>query len=199
VTDATPNRRVRLLAQDWVLAAVAALAEGDLRGVAVEPLARGLGVTKGSFYHHFGDLDALIRALVGYWEEEGTDRVIERLDALTDPRERLRELVHVSWERLDHLRAEAALGAAAASGDARVAPVVARVTAKRLAYIERLYRALGHTPALAKRRALHALATYLGTVALAGAGALRDARALRSYMTHVESVLVPPPRRGRRP
>ncbi|MBX3276086.1 MAG: TetR/AcrR family transcriptional regulator [Sandaracinaceae bacterium] len=190
--EGKPPRRGRpgLEPSDWIDAAIEALAEGGLPAVAIEPLARRLGVTKGSFYHHFGSLDALVEAVLEAWEEGGTDRVIRDLDAQADPRERLRALVHVSWDRLDHLRAEGALSAAAASGDARVAPVVARVTAKRLAYVERIYRALGHPRAAARRRALHALAAYLGTVTLVGAGAIGGERELRAYARHLEAALL---------
>lgn len=193
MTDTSPSRasRLRHSPRDWLEAAVAALAEGGLSNVAIEPLARRLGVTKGSFYHHFANLDALILALLALWEQEGTDAVIESLDSVVDPRERLRGLVHVSWERIDHLRAEAALTAAASTGDPRVAPVVARVTSKRLAFVERTYRALGCKPTAARHRALHALSTYLGTVSLVGAGALNGDRELRAHMRYLEGVLVP--------
>lgn len=185
--------RVRLEPRHWLEAAVAALAEGGIDRVAIEPLARRLGVTKGSFYHHFTSLDALVDALLAHWAHEGTEQVIAALEAIGDPRERLRRLVHVSWERLDHLRAESALAAAAAAGDARIAPVVARVTARRLAYVQQSYRALGHTPAAARRRALHALASYLGTITLVGAGAIRDERELRAYQRYLADVLVQGP------
>src|SRR4051794_41398282 len=39
----------------WEAAALDAFEAGGLRAVAVEPLARALGVTKGSFYWHFKD------------------------------------------------------------------------------------------------------------------------------------------------
>ena len=193
MNETSPRAGTRTLRspRDWLEAAVVALAEGGLSRVAIEPLARRLGVTKGSFYHHFESLDALVRALLEHWEREGTDAVILSLDALEDPRERLRGLVQVSWERLDHLRAEAALAAAASAGDPRVAPVVARVTAKRLAYVQRTYRALGCTPAVARHRALHALASYLGTVTLVGAGALSNERELRAHVRYLEGALVP--------
>lgn len=190
--DSSPPRRGRpgLEPIDWIEASVGALAEGGLASLAVEPLARRLGVTKGSFYHHFASLDALVAAVLVHWEEVGTDRVIDTLDTEPDPRARLRALVQVSWDRLDHLRAESALSAAATAGDLRVAPVVARVTDKRLAYLERIHRALGHSRVQARQRALHTLAAYLGTVALVGTGALASERELRSFVRHLEATLL---------
>ena len=43
------ERPTRLSAEDWALAALDVIAEQGLAAVAVEPLARRLGVTKGSF------------------------------------------------------------------------------------------------------------------------------------------------------
>src|SRR3546814_18257468 len=48
-----PERKGRLSAEDWAQAALDLIAEHGVAAVAVEPLARRLGVTKGSFYWHF--------------------------------------------------------------------------------------------------------------------------------------------------
>ena len=81
-----------LSATDWITAAMEAIVEGGIGGVAVEPLAVGLGATKGSFYHHFPNRDALIVAALEDWERSQTEAVIERLELIPDPAERLRAL-----------------------------------------------------------------------------------------------------------
>ncbi|BBX30117.1 TetR/AcrR family transcriptional regulator [Mycolicibacterium alvei] len=68
----------RLSAEDWVCAALEALGRSGCAGVAVEPLAATLGVTKGSFYSHFRDRDELLRAALGRWRDDDTAR-LERL------------------------------------------------------------------------------------------------------------------------
>ena len=55
---------------DWLRAARLALLQRGPDGVRVEPLARALGVTKGSFYWHFKDRRGLLEALLREWEEE---------------------------------------------------------------------------------------------------------------------------------
>src|SRR3954447_10135934 len=83
----------RLAAADWETAALDALADSGLAGVAIEPLARRLGVTKGSFYWHFADREALLVAALARWETGHTDRIIDAAEDVSDPRERLRRLI----------------------------------------------------------------------------------------------------------
>ena len=52
-------QRITLTAANWAEAALDAIAENGIEAVAVEPLARRLGVTKGSFYWHFTHREAL--------------------------------------------------------------------------------------------------------------------------------------------
>src|ERR687888_537455 len=83
----------QLSASDWVRAAMEAIVEHGVAAVAVEPLAARLGATKGSFYHHFANRDALIVAALEDWETAQTEAVIERLDLIRDPGERLRAVI----------------------------------------------------------------------------------------------------------
>src|SRR3954454_17829931 len=84
--------RQRLTAQDWADAALAAMGEGGLAAVAVEPLAARLGATKGSFYWHFANLEALIEAALSLWEQRFTEATIAAVAAEPDPAARLRML-----------------------------------------------------------------------------------------------------------
>lgn len=68
-----------LTRQDWIDQAFVALAELGPRGLRVEPLARSLGASKGSFYWHFRDLADLQVALTSQWEAAVTD-----FDAMAD-------------------------------------------------------------------------------------------------------------------
>lgn len=63
--------------QRWVEAGLSALADGGHRAVRVESLAKDLGVTKGGFYGHFPDRDALLAEMLDTWERESTDEAIE--------------------------------------------------------------------------------------------------------------------------
>jgi AcrR family transcriptional regulator len=149
-----------LTRDDWAEAGLTALAEQGLRGVAVEPLARRLGATKGSFYWHFADRAELVDATLELWERRETTDVIERIEAIADPRERLAALGSGAYAGAARGNAHAAVVAAAA--DPRVAAVLARATRARLALLTRLYADLGLPAGEADRRARVAYALYLG-------------------------------------
>src|ERR1043166_2040720 len=86
--------RRRLTADDWIEAALAAIGGGGLAAVAVEPLATGLATTKGSFYWHFANRDALLEASLARWEERTTTSVLRDIAATGQgPHEQLRALV----------------------------------------------------------------------------------------------------------
>ena len=83
-------------ADGWALAALRALAEGGVPAVRVEVLARRLGVTKGSFYHHFESRRQLLDRAVEAWEQLATEQVIETVNAgAGTPEERLVALAKV--------------------------------------------------------------------------------------------------------
>ena len=87
-----PTRNARLSADDWAQAALDLIAEQGVSAVAVEPLARRLGVTKGSFYWHFPSRDALLQAALERWEAVEQESIFGSLEQVADPRERLRAL-----------------------------------------------------------------------------------------------------------
>lgn len=105
-------------ANAWIDGALAAILEGGVAAVAVEPLARALGVTKGSFYWHFRDRDALLGALVDRWVSR-TDALLAEVRDIAAPRARVEALVvavHGSREGLRTLRAMGALASHPAVG-----------------------------------------------------------------------------------
>ncbi|MDI6099601.1 TetR/AcrR family transcriptional regulator [Actinoplanes sp. NEAU-A12] len=160
----------RLTADDWTLAALEAIGRGGLAAVAVEPLATHLGATKGSFYWHFANRDALIQAALHRWETDHTDAVIELVQAEPEPLARLRLLIGMVIESTASPQADSIELAMLATADhPHVAPVLARVTERRVAYTAGLFEALGLPPEEAARRALLAVSAYLGHAQLAHA------------------------------
>src|SRR5258708_33199525 len=62
----------------WIEEGLRALASGGPDAVRVEALAQALGVTKGGFYGHFADRNALLGEMLDTWERMSTDEVLER-------------------------------------------------------------------------------------------------------------------------
>jgi AcrR family transcriptional regulator len=159
LSETAPSRQ-SLNARDWAAAALDAVAAGGLDAVAVEPLARRLGVTKGSFYWHFQNREALVKAALALWEQRETVDVVSGLDQEPDPYQRIVNLFKRANSSYKAGRLYLAL--AAASDDVRVNEVVQRVSARRLAYLEKCYRALGMDAEQAPLWATFAYATFIG-------------------------------------
>jgi AcrR family transcriptional regulator len=130
---------LRTTREAWVAAGMQALAAGGVDAVRVEILARRLGATKGSFYHHFADRQALLEAMLGGWEQTFVDEAIEQADrGGGDGRTRLRRLFRVAGEHEELLAVELSIRDWARR-DPAVAERVARVDDRRLGYLRPLF------------------------------------------------------------
>ncbi|MEL6198043.1 MAG: TetR/AcrR family transcriptional regulator [Pseudomonadota bacterium] len=78
-TSDQPRREPQLGPDDWIIAALAALVARGVDGVQIAVLARDLGVTRGSFYWHFENREALLDACLKEWRARNSDVMIEAL------------------------------------------------------------------------------------------------------------------------
>jgi AcrR family transcriptional regulator len=145
---------------DWTRAALEVIAVEGVGGVKVEALANRLGITKGSFYWHFGDREDLIEGALELWYRLATADVIERLGRIDDPERRLRALFVESFGDVVNGPIDALLVGQA--DDPLVGPTVIRATTERLEFLTRTYRELGLSRERAVARARLAYAAYLG-------------------------------------
>lgn len=178
----------RLSADDWAAVALAALAEGGLAAVAVEPLAARLGATKGSFYWHFANREALLAATLARWERVGTEDVIAAIEGEPDLRVRLQLLLAHALD--GGSRVELALQPSATHP--LVAPVLVRVTRRRLDYLTDLFTGLGFDRDTARERSVLAYTAYLGHAQLTHATPDAAPDALPRYVRSVVAVLIRP-------
>ncbi|MFL6588407.1 MAG: TetR/AcrR family transcriptional regulator [Luteimonas sp.] len=190
--DASPaGRPSRLSADDWAQAALDLIAETGVQAVAVEPLARRLGVTKGSFYWHFPSRDALLQAALERWENVEQEALFGALEKVPDARERLRALFHmVAREYKSHVIYSALLKA---QDHPTVQPVIERVSTRRLDYLTASFRQAGLGREDAQHRSRLTYAAYVGFLQLNLQ--LHQARMQQdefdAYVEHLAQTLVP--------
>lgn len=115
--------------QDWLLAGFAVLRDDGPAALTLERLCAVVEKTKGSFYHHFVDVDGFVVELLTTWEHELT--TVPIAGGATPAQ--LNDIVKGLDHRLD--RAVRAWGL----HDVRVREAVARVDARRIAHLERLH------------------------------------------------------------
>ncbi|HKN51115.1 MAG TPA: TetR/AcrR family transcriptional regulator [Amycolatopsis sp.] len=66
--------------RDWLEVGLALLAEQGAPSVTIERLLERMGLSKGSFYHHFKGMPGFRTALLAHFEAERTTRFIEEVE-----------------------------------------------------------------------------------------------------------------------
>jgi AcrR family transcriptional regulator len=81
----------------WIDSALQALGTGGPDAVRVEALAAGLGVSKGGFYWHFKDRQALLEETLDSWEKAMVEDVIASIESQpADSRAKLQQLFELA-------------------------------------------------------------------------------------------------------
>jgi AcrR family transcriptional regulator len=136
------DKKKQLNRESWVLAAFTLLCENGIDAVRVEPLAKKLNVTKGSFYWHFKNRTELHHALLEYWEKDMTQSVLDAANEFHgSPRQRLintlREIVGKERTKYDPFVRNWA------RKDAKVRKVVEYIDKIRLSFLHGLFIDIG--------------------------------------------------------
>ena len=159
------------------------LAEQGFRGLTIAALCERLGVTKGSFYHHFRDMAEFVDQLLEHWAREHASRLIALSESITDPTERY-DLLEGIAVGLPH-GAEAAIRAWSWTNET-VAAVLRKVDAARLDHLTESGVAAGESPERARLMALISLGVLVGVQQLerpASTATMRDVFAeMRSWV-----------------
>lgn len=181
----------RLSSSDWQQAALDALSEGGLQNIAIEMIAKRLGVTKGSFYWHFESRDALIGAALELWESQEQEQVFGKLDALPDAQSRLKALISLVAHEIKAHKIYSEL--LKAVDHPLVKPVLERVSKRRIDYLTASFRQAGLPRKVALNRARLTYASYVGFLQLnlqLGAHKLNQEE-FDAYVNHLTATLVP--------
>ncbi|HUN96854.1 MAG TPA: TetR family transcriptional regulator [Bradyrhizobium sp.] len=149
----------QLSAQDWLDQGFRTLATRGFSALKAEPLAKAMGVSRGSFYWHFADIDAFHAAILKAWREIAAEAIISDIEAASTGDDPLAILLRrVFSEKLALERAVrnwAAFNAAARGA-------VQAIDRRRLNYVEGLMEARGVAPETAQVRAQILYWAFLG-------------------------------------
>ncbi len=185
------KHRSTLCAGDWEQQALVLIAEKGIRAVAIEALAKRMGVTKGSFYWHFPNRDALLEQSLLRWEKHDQANLQASLGAIADPRERLRSFFRqTSREKLTH---DVYSALSTAADHPMVEPLLERVAKRRMEHIRVAFGEIGFNPAEASHRARLTYSTYLGFLQLQRQHQAPNlsSEEFEAYMIHVIATLIP--------
>jgi len=145
--------------RDWFWACNEILIHEGAQAITIEALCQKVGVTKGSFYHHFKGIADFISAYLIFFEQEGTLEIIETVEEENTPEAKIRKLIAISVSYPPEL--EVSLRAWAHQNEA-VQAVFERVDQQRLAYLTELWRPLTKDEVTAKARGQMMYAILIG-------------------------------------
>src|SRR3954466_13987680 len=89
----------QLSREDWLNRGLKILAQNGFTALKADPMAKALGVSRGSFYWHFADIGAFHAAILKHWREVARRRIIANLEAASDNRDRLPLLLRQAFGR----------------------------------------------------------------------------------------------------
>jgi AcrR family transcriptional regulator len=185
------KERATLSAGDWEREALELIAEQGVLALAVEPLARRMGITKGSFYWHFSSRESLLKKALDRWEEHDSRNLNKALGAIDHPRDRLESFFRsIGKEKLTH---EVYSELCAASGHPQVEPVLERVAERRMQHLSAAFEELGMEAVAARNQARLTYSVYLGFLQLQKQHQtpLLSSEEFDAYIEHVIDTLIP--------
>jgi AcrR family transcriptional regulator len=180
--------------QDWLNIGIQTLIEKGIEAVRVEPLAKLLNVTRGSFYWHFKNRDDLLEEILNEWEARNTKNIIQQIEGLnSSPSAKLLSLLEIAAK--DDNLLEKAIRVWSVN-DARAVGAITRIDQQRLDYLQNLFVQLGFSQIDSKVRAQIAYSVRLGWFVMASSGyaseRLTEIRLVHAILTQTNNLEVRP-------
>jgi AcrR family transcriptional regulator len=145
--------------EDYFDAAMELLATEGFGAVKIATMCNRFGVTVGSFYHHFDNVEAFVDQLLDYWEEHQTQRVADLAAIPTDPQQRVKRMKELAIS-VPHA-AEAAIRSWA-SVNAQVAKAQKRVDEHRRAALQEVLQGVIPDRRLARHLSIVGITLLVG-------------------------------------
>lgn len=148
----------------WIDQGLQALADGGPQAVRIEAVAAALGVTKGGFYWHFADRQALLDEMLDTWERAVVDEVIDRIESEPgDARAKLERLFALARSSArPRLKIELAIRDWARR-DKAVARRLRRADNRRMDYLRSLFGEFCPDPEDVEARCLLTFCLFIGS------------------------------------
>ncbi|MGW0021476.1 TetR/AcrR family transcriptional regulator [Rhodococcus sp. NPDC003382] len=172
----------RLSRSDYFAAGMAILAEEGPRKLTTTNICERIGVTRGSFYHHFSSGPMFRKALIAHWEADVYTRAEDAKSAQADSYVRALKLSAISAQH----RAERAIRGWSYE-DSHVAEAQRRVDKFRQAQLVRVFEELGVDTTTATTLADMGVALYAGLQVVEGPDRQRRRAVVDVYDTVVRS------------
>jgi AcrR family transcriptional regulator len=150
----------QLSKKDWLDQGLRTLAKSGFTALKAEPLAKAMGVSRGSFYWHFADIGAFHAAILDHWRDVAVERIITDVEAVSPDRNPLPALLRRAFGNKPPVL-ESAMRSWAAH-EPTVRTVVQAVDQRRLGYLESRFRAAGLSSEAAHARAQILYWAFLG-------------------------------------
>ncbi len=136
------------------------LVESGPDGLTIDRLCKGLGVTKGSFYHHFKNRKSFVRQLLQHWLDQNTISIIDCTEEADDAASRYARIKAIA----DNLPLEPdATIRAWAMRDPLVRKFQEQADLLRMNYLKELFFPYAQNINQAIRMARIAYTTYIGS------------------------------------
>jgi AcrR family transcriptional regulator len=149
----------QLSAQDWILQGLKTLAKSGFTALKAEPLAKAMGVSRGSFYWHFADISTFHAGILKQWREIAAEQIIAGVEAASGDKNPLEVLLRrVFSERLAIENAVRTW----ASVDPAARAAVQAIDRRRLGYVAGLLTQSGLSTEVARARAQILYWAFLG-------------------------------------
>jgi AcrR family transcriptional regulator len=147
----------QLSARDWLDQGLKTLAQRGFTALKADPLAKSMGVSRGSFYWHFADIGAFHAAILKHWREVAAEQVIAGLESTEDdPLSLLLRGAFGSKQALERaVRSWATV-------DPKARAAVQAIDRRRVDYVAHMLRQAGVKPDLAAARAQILYWAFLG-------------------------------------
>ncbi|AFY52921.1 transcriptional regulator [Rivularia sp. PCC 7116] len=176
------KENIKLGRKDWIEQGLKVLGESGVEALRVEPLAKLMNVTKGSFYWHFKNRQELLDALLQQWVNSQTEGIIQQVDEKDgDAETKLMHLFELAIE--DDGKVENAIRAWA-TNDVKAASILESVDLHRLEYTRDLFVQVGFTGIDAMVRARMAYYTLVVGEFTVGTRMNQNQRLLEARLQH---------------